>query len=32
VFNRKHYFEGAQEVRMTALAQWVKEADKVISF
>ena len=26
------YFEGAQEAKMTELAQWVKEADKVISF
>ena len=26
------YCDGAQEARMTELAQWVKEADKVISF
>ena len=26
------YFEGAQEAKMTELAQWIKEADKVISF
>ena len=26
------YFEGAQKAKMTELAQWVKEADKVISF
>jgi len=26
------YFEGAHEAKMTELAQWVKEADKVISF
>jgi len=26
------YFEGAQEAKMTELAQWVKEADKVITF
>ena len=26
------YFEGAQEAKMAELAQWVKEADKVISF
>jgi len=26
------YFEGAQEAKMTELAKWVKEADKVISF
>ena len=26
------YFEGVQEAKMTELAQWVKEADKVISF
>lgn len=26
------YFEGAQEAKMTELAQWIKEADKIISF
>ena len=26
------YFDGAHEAKMTELAQWVKEADKVISF
>jgi len=26
------YFDGTQEAKMTELAQWVKEADKVISF
>jgi uncharacterized protein involved in oxidation of intracellular sulfur len=26
------YFEGAHEAKMTELAQWVKEADKVITF
>jgi uncharacterized protein involved in oxidation of intracellular sulfur len=26
------YFDGAQEAKMTELAQWVKEADQVISF
>ena len=26
------YFKGAQEAKMTELAQWVKEADKIISF
>jgi len=26
------YFKGAQEAKMTELAQWIKEADKVISF
>ena len=26
------YFEGAQEAKMTELADWVKEADKVITF
>ena len=26
------YFEGAQEAKMTELAQWIKETDKVISF
>ena len=32
VFNSNPYFEGAQEAKMTELAQWVKEANKVISF
>lgn len=32
VFNRNPYFDGAQEAKMTELAQWVKEADTVISF
>jgi uncharacterized protein involved in oxidation of intracellular sulfur len=26
------YFEGAQEAKITELAEWVKEADKVITF
>jgi len=26
------YFKGAQEAKMTELAQWIKETDKVISF
>lgn len=26
------YFEGAQEAKMTELAQWIKEADRIISF
>ena len=26
------YFEGAQEAKMTELAQWVKEADRIVSF
>ena len=26
------YFEGAEEAKMTELAQWVADADKVISF
>jgi len=26
------YFEGTQKAKMTELAQWVKEADKIISF
>ncbi|MBN2019279.1 MAG: DsrE family protein [Sedimentisphaerales bacterium] len=26
------YFEGAHEAKMTELAQWFKEADKIISF
>jgi uncharacterized protein involved in oxidation of intracellular sulfur len=26
------YFDGAQEAKMTELAQWIHEADKVISF
>jgi sulfur relay (sulfurtransferase) complex TusBCD TusD component (DsrE family) len=32
VFNRKPYFDGAHKAKMAELAQWVKEADKVISF
>jgi len=32
VFNRKPYFDGAQEVKMAELGLWVKESDKVISF
>ena len=32
VFNRKSYCDGAQEAKMTELALWVKESDKVISF
>jgi len=32
VFNRMDYFEGTQETTTTELAQWVKEADKIISF
>ena len=32
VFNREPYFDGDQQAKMTELAQWVKEADKVISF
>lgn len=26
------YFEGAQEAKMTELAQWIKEADRVVTF
>jgi len=26
------YFKGAQEAKMTELAEWVKEADKIITF
>jgi len=26
------YFEGAQEAKMTELAEWVKNADKIITF
>lgn len=26
------YFEGAQEARMTEPAQWIKEADRVVTF
>ena len=26
------YFEGAREAKMTELAEWIKEADKVVSF
>ena len=32
VFNRKPYFDGAQAAKMTELAQWFKEADKIITF
>jgi len=32
IHKREPYFEGAQEAKMTELAQWIKEADKVISF
>ena len=32
VFNRKPYFDGVQEGKMRQLAQWVREADKVIPF
>ena len=28
----KPYFEGAQEAKMTELAEWVKETDKIITF
>ena len=28
----KPYFEGAKEAKMTELAEWVKEADKIITF
>jgi len=26
------YFDGAQEAKMTELAQWIQQADKVVSF
>jgi len=26
------YFDGAQEAKMTELAEWIKEADKIITF
>jgi len=26
------YFEGAQEAKMTELAEWIKGADKIITF
>ena len=32
IYKGEPYFEGAHEAKMTELAQWVKEADKVISF
>jgi sulfur relay (sulfurtransferase) complex TusBCD TusD component (DsrE family) len=32
VFNRNPYFDGAQEAKMTELAQWFKETDKVTAF
>ncbi|MHC1631172.1 MAG: DsrE/DsrF/TusD sulfur relay family protein [Methanotrichaceae archaeon] len=28
----KPYFEGAQEAKMTELAEWVKDADRILSF
>ncbi len=32
VYKGKPYFEGAKEAKMTDLADWVKESDKVIAF
>jgi uncharacterized protein involved in oxidation of intracellular sulfur len=26
------YFEGAQEAKMTELAQWIKETDRIVTF
>lgn len=26
------YFDGAQEAKMTELAQWIKQADRIVSF
>ena len=31
LYKGEPYFEGAQEAKMTELAQWIKEADKVIT-
>lgn len=32
MYKGEPYFEGAQEAKMTELAQWIKEADRVVSF
>jgi len=32
IHKREPYFEGAQKAKMTELAQWIADADKVISF
>ena len=32
IYKGEPYFEGAPEAKMTELAEWVKEADKVITF
>ena len=32
IYKGEPYFEGTQEAKMTELAEWVKEADKVITF
>lgn len=32
IYKSEPYFEGAQEAKMTELADWVKQADRIISF
>ncbi len=32
IYKGEPYFEDAQEAKMTELAQWISEADKVVSF
>ena len=32
IYKGEPYFEGAREAKMSELAQWVEQADKVISF
>ena len=32
IYKGQPYFEGAQEAKMTELAEWIKEVDKVITF
>lgn len=32
IYKGKPYFDGAKEAKMTELAEWIKEADKVITF
>ena len=32
IYKGKPYFDGAQEAKMVELAQWIKEADKVVTF
>ena len=32
IYKGQPYFEGAQEAKITELVEWIKEADKVITF